>query len=113
MDVETRVAGMANATSAAKEPSDVKFTDLLVGTFNVQGYLFLEELQAEDGTPGYFDDVGEVRPNPVSSRQSLKNSPVSESSTGEVVLAIPTLKQLNRYKGSGGNKKLPPRRILQ
>jgi hypothetical protein len=61
MDVETRVAGMANATSAAKEPSDVKFTDLLVGTFNVQGYLFLEELQAEDGTSGYFDDVGEVR----------------------------------------------------
>jgi hypothetical protein len=61
MDVETRVAGMANAASAAKEPSDVKFTDLLVGTFNVQGYLFLEELQAEDGTSGYFDDVGEVR----------------------------------------------------
>ena len=61
MDVETRVAGMANATSATKEPSDVKFTDLLVGTFNVQGYLFLEELQAEDGTSGYFDDVGEVR----------------------------------------------------
>jgi hypothetical protein len=52
MDVETRVAGMANATSAAKEPSDVKFTDLLVGMFNVQGYLFLEELQAEDGTSG-------------------------------------------------------------
>jgi hypothetical protein len=24
-----------------------------------------------------------------------------------------TFKQLNRYKGSGGNKKLPPRRILQ
>ena len=52
---------MANAASAAKEPSDVKFTNLLMGTFNVQGYLFLEELQAEDGTSGYFDDVGEVR----------------------------------------------------
>jgi hypothetical protein len=64
MDVETRVTGRANATSTVRKPSDVKFADLLVGTFNVQGYLFLEELQAEEGAgtkSGYFDDVGEVR----------------------------------------------------
>ncbi len=32
--------------------------------FSVQGYLFLKELQAEEGagtTSGYFDNVGEVR----------------------------------------------------
>jgi hypothetical protein len=63
IDVKTRVKGRANATSTVRKPSDMKFADLLVGTFNAQGYLFLEELQAEEGagtTSGCFNNVGEV-----------------------------------------------------
>ncbi|KAL3774568.1 hypothetical protein ACHAW5_000316 [Stephanodiscus triporus] len=49
-------------------PSEEWFADLLVGTFNVQGYLFLEALREKEeeevvggGEDGYFGAVGEVR----------------------------------------------------
>jgi hypothetical protein len=41
----------------------MKFANLLVRMFNIQGYLFLKDLQAEEGVGtmlGYLNDVGEV-----------------------------------------------------
>jgi hypothetical protein len=58
--VETRVTGKSNGTSYASNDT-TKFTDLLIGTFNVQGYLFLEELREEEWESDYFNDVGDVR----------------------------------------------------
>ena len=46
--VDLDVAGEAEKTDSIQEASDVKFQDLLVGTFTVQGYLFLNALKKDD-----------------------------------------------------------------
>ncbi len=56
--------GRANVTSTVRKQSDMKLSNLLVGTFSIQGYLFLKEQQMEEGVEtmlGYFENVGEVR----------------------------------------------------
>jgi hypothetical protein len=58
------VTGEVEKSSSVQEPDDVPFEELLVGTFNVQGDLFvdaLQEAEKEEGLTTYFKSVEEVR----------------------------------------------------
>ena len=74
--VDAQVSGEVEKTKSVQKVEDVKFDQLLVGTFNVQGYLFVDalveaesELLSEGGQGGnetaltvsYFQEVGDVR----------------------------------------------------
>lgn len=63
--VDVEVTGEAEKTPSVQEPSDVRFEELLVGTFNVQGYLFAKELKEAEASAAssssYFQSIGEVR----------------------------------------------------
>ena len=64
LTVDVEVTGEVEKSPSVQEADDVPFDELLVGTFNVQGDLFvdaLQEAEKEEGLTTYFKSVEEVR----------------------------------------------------
>ncbi|EJK49637.1 hypothetical protein THAOC_31465, partial [Thalassiosira oceanica] len=61
IEAELEVSGTVDRTERVRRPEDVMLESLLVGTFNVQGYLFADALREEGAAFQSLSDVSGVR----------------------------------------------------
>jgi len=61
IEAELEVSGTVDRTERVRRPEDVMLESLLVGTFNVQGYLFADALRGEGAAFQSLSDVSGVR----------------------------------------------------